>query len=80
MSKNEAEHHSEYSLNQPASSNRFAVLQEEESREGQQTASHSSTPKAPPIHVTTVQNISPLIQLLEEIASEQYEINVLADI
>jgi hypothetical protein len=34
--------------------------------EGQQITNHSSTPKPPPIYVTAVQNISPLIQLLEK--------------
>jgi hypothetical protein len=33
----------------------------------------------PPINVTGVQNISPLIQLLEQIAKDQYEIKAFAD-
>jgi hypothetical protein len=36
-------------------------------------------PKPSPIYVTGVQNISPMIQLLEQIAKEQYEIKALAD-
>jgi hypothetical protein len=31
-------------------------------------------PKPPPIYITDIQNISPLIQLLEQIAQQQYEI------
>jgi hypothetical protein len=55
------------------------TTQEEEGREGQQRTSHTSTPKPPPIYVTGVQNISPILQLLEQIAKEQYEITALAD-
>jgi flagellin-like hook-associated protein FlgL len=36
-------------------------------------------PKHPPIYITDITNISPLIQLLEQIAKQQYEIKVLAD-
>jgi hypothetical protein len=37
------------------------------------------TPKPPPIDMTHVKNISPLIQLLEQIAKQQHEIKALAD-
>jgi hypothetical protein len=60
---------------QLATSNCFAVLQEES--DGQQKTSHSGTPK-PPIYVG-VQNISPMIRLLEQIAKEQYQIKAFAD-
>jgi hypothetical protein len=33
----------------------------------------------PPIYITDVKNITPLIQLLEQIAKQQYEIKALAD-
>jgi hypothetical protein len=33
-----------------------------------------------PIYITDVENISPLIQLLEQIAKQQYEIKTLTDI
>jgi hypothetical protein len=59
-----------------ATSTCLAVLQEES--EGQQKTSHSSTPKLPPIYVTGIQNISPMIQLFEQTAKEQYEIKALA--
>jgi hypothetical protein len=36
-------------------------------------------PKPPPIYVTELQNISPLTQLLEQTAREQYEVTALAD-
>jgi hypothetical protein len=36
-------------------------------------------PKPPPIYITDVKNISPPIQLLEQIAKQQYEIKALAD-
>jgi hypothetical protein len=41
--------------------------------------SHSSTPEPPPVCVTGVRNISPMRQLLEQIAGEQYEIKFLAE-
>jgi hypothetical protein len=33
----------------------------------------------PPIHITDIKNISPLIQLLDKIAKQQYEIIALTD-
>jgi hypothetical protein len=33
----------------------------------------------PPIHITDVKNISPLIQLLEKIAKQQYEIKAVTN-
>jgi hypothetical protein len=35
-------------------------------------------PKPPPIYITNVTNISPFIQLLEQIAIQQYEVKALA--
>jgi hypothetical protein len=54
------------------------VLQEEESREDQQRTSHTSTSKPPPINAAGVQNISSIIQLLEQITNKQYELIKLA--
>jgi hypothetical protein len=62
---------SEYWLNQPTTYSRFAALQVEEN-EVQLKSGHSSMPKPPPIYVTGIQYISPMIQLLEQIANEQY--------
>jgi DNA-binding protein H-NS len=36
-------------------------------------------PKLPPIYITDIKIISPLIQLLEQIEKQQYEIKALAD-
>jgi hypothetical protein len=36
-------------------------------------------PKPPPTSITDVTNISPLLQLLEQIAKQQYKIKALAD-
>jgi hypothetical protein len=55
----------------------LAVLQEE-SKEQQKT-NHWGTPKSPPISVTGIQNISPMIQLFEQIAEKQYEIKAFED-
>jgi hypothetical protein len=49
---------------------RYAALQEEESEDQL---------KPPPIYITDVKNTSPLIQLLEQITKQQYEIKALAD-
>jgi hypothetical protein len=56
---------------------RYAALLEEES-EKQQKAGPENTPKPPPIYITDVKNIAPLIQLLEQIA-KQHEAKSLAD-
>jgi hypothetical protein len=70
---------SEHWLNQTSTSNRYTALLEEESEDQQQKAGLENTPKPPPIYITDVQNISPLIQLLEQIAKQQYKIKALAD-
>jgi hypothetical protein len=36
-------------------------------------------PNPPPIYVTGIQNISPMRELLEQLAKEQYEIKALID-
>jgi hypothetical protein len=59
---------SEHWLNQTPTSNRYTALLEEESEDQQQKAGHVNIPKPPPIYITYVKNISPLIQLLEQIA------------
>jgi hypothetical protein len=76
----EAEHtkESEHWLNQTSTSNRYIALLEEESEDYQQKASPENKPKPPPIYINDVTNISPLIQLLEQIALQQYEVTALA--
>jgi hypothetical protein len=54
-------------------------LQEEGSEERPHRTSHTSMPKPSPIHVSAVQNISPTLQLLEDIANVQYEFEALAE-
>jgi hypothetical protein len=51
----------------------------EESEDQQQKAGPEYTPKPPPIYITDIKNMSPLIQLLEQIAKQQYEIRALVD-
>jgi hypothetical protein len=70
---------SEHWLNQTSTSNRYTALLEKESEDQQQKAGPENTPKPPPIYITDFKNISPLIQLLEQIAKQQYEIKALAD-
>jgi hypothetical protein len=45
----------------------------------QQKAGPENMPKPPPIYITDVRNISPLIQLVEKTEKQQYEIKALAD-
>jgi hypothetical protein len=69
---------SEHYLNQTSTSNRYTALLEEVSEAQQQKAGLEITPKPPPIYTTEVKNISPFIQLLEQIAKQQYEIKALS--
>jgi hypothetical protein len=68
---------SEHWLNQTSTYNRYMALVEEDTEDQQQKAGPENTPKPPPIYITDVKNISPLIQLLEQIAKQQYEIKAL---
>jgi hypothetical protein len=43
------------------------------------SAGPENMPQHPPIYITDVKNISPLLQLLEQIAKQQYDIKALAD-
>jgi hypothetical protein len=64
--------------NQTFTSNHYTALSEEESVYQQLKVGPENMPKALPIFVTDVRNTSPLLQLLEHIAKEQYEIKALA--
>jgi hypothetical protein len=64
-------------LNPTSTSSRYTALLEEESEE-QQKAGNENTQKPPPVYITDVTNISPLMQLLEQIAIQQYEAIALA--
>jgi hypothetical protein len=63
---------SEHWLNQTFTSNRYTALLEEESENQPHKAGPENTPKPPPISTAGVKNISPLIQLLEQITKQQY--------
>jgi hypothetical protein len=69
---------SEHCLNQTSTANRYTDLLEEESGDQQQKSGPENTPKPPPICITDVTNISPLIQPQEQIAIWQYEVKALA--
>jgi hypothetical protein len=60
------------------STNRYTALREEKNEDQQQKAGPENIPKPPPIYIIDVTNISPLIQLLEQIAIQQYEAKALA--
>jgi hypothetical protein len=68
----------EHWLNQISTSNRYTAPLEERSEDQQQKDGPEDTPKPPLIHITDDANISPLIQLLEQIAIQQYEDKALA--
>jgi hypothetical protein len=70
---------SEHWLNQTSTYNRYTALLEEGSEDQQEKDGPENTPKPPPIYITDVKNISTLIQLLEQIATQQYEIKAPAD-
>jgi hypothetical protein len=57
-------------LTQPSTSNHYTALLEEENQDQQQTSSPENMPKPPPIYITGIKNISPLIQLIEQIAKQ----------
>jgi hypothetical protein len=71
----EAKHakESKHWLYPTSTSNCYTALLEEESEE-QQKADNENTPNPPPIYITDVTNISPLMQLLKQIAIQQYEV------
>jgi hypothetical protein len=68
----------DYWLNSPLpqNTNRFEALTEEMSEEGEVKTSRS-TPKAPPIFVSGVQNIQPLKDLLVAVTGDDFELKVL---
>jgi hypothetical protein len=76
----EAKHtkESEHWLNQNSTSNRYTALLQEGSEDQQQKAGPENTPKPPSVDITDVKYTSPLIQLLEQIAKQQYEVKALA--
>jgi hypothetical protein len=70
---------SDYILNQPSTSN-FYTAQLDEKREDQQHKTCPvNMPKPPPMYINGIKNISPLINLLQQIAKQQYEIKALAE-
>jgi hypothetical protein len=69
---------SDHWLNPTPTSNRFTALQDEELDNQLPTGKESIPNPPPPIYITNVTNISPLIQLLEQLASHQYELKALA--
>jgi hypothetical protein len=72
----EAKHakQSQHWLNQISTSLHYTALLGEKSEDQQQKAGPENTPKPPPKYITVTTNILPLIQLLEQIAKQRYEI------
>jgi hypothetical protein len=71
---------SKHWLNQTSTSNHYTALLEEKSEDQQHKASLETTPKPPPLYITGVKNISPLIQLLEQIAKSNMKLKLLQTI
>jgi hypothetical protein len=74
----EAKHtrESKHWLNQTSTSNRYTALQEEKSEAQQQKAGPENMTKPPPIYITDIKNISPLIELLEQIANSYMKLKL----
>jgi hypothetical protein len=70
----EAKHirESEYWHHPTTTTNHYTVLLEEDSGQQQQKGGPGKTPKPPPIYVSDMTTISPLIQLLGQIVEQQY--------
>jgi hypothetical protein len=67
-------------LDQPSpASNVFVSLSDEEDTDHLQEAVTDIRPKPPPIFVSDVSTILPLLQLLDQIVKQQYEIKALPD-
>jgi hypothetical protein len=79
--KGEAKHakESEHCLNQTSTSNSYTAHWKRNVKTSSKKAGPEITPKPSPIYITDDANISSLIQLLEQIAKQQYEIKALAD-
>jgi hypothetical protein len=69
----------EYWLNQHSASSRYTAVIKEESEDQEHKTGPENTPKPPPLYTNGVKYISSLIQPLEEIAKQQYEIKALSD-
>jgi hypothetical protein len=57
----------------------FSPLMETNNAECQHNPSPEHPPKPPPIYIQDVTSIPPLLQLLEQVASHQYETKALAN-
>jgi hypothetical protein len=66
-------------LNPTSSSSRYSALLDEENGLQQQQDGPENTPKPSPVYVSDVTTVSPLIQLLEQIAQQQYEFKALSN-
>jgi hypothetical protein len=65
-------------LNPIITSNRFTALQPEEIQDSNPPPGKEDTPKPPPIYITNVTIIPPLLQLLDQITPNLYEVKALA--
>jgi hypothetical protein len=70
---------SEYCLNQPSTSNRCTTVLKDESEYQRHNTSSENMREPPPIYLSGVQNMSLVIQLLEQRGKQEYEIKALAE-
>jgi hypothetical protein len=79
-STGEAKHSIEDShwLHPITTNNHFSALSTDESSDVPQSTAPGSNPKPPPIFMSDVTTIPPLLQLLDQITHQQYEIKALA--
>jgi hypothetical protein len=65
-------------LHPTATHNRYSALSDDENVDHLQKVASDSTPKRPPIFVSDVITIPPLLQLLDQTVKQSYEIKALA--
>ena len=70
----------DYWLSAPENrTNRFEILSEEDDENDEVSAAPKTAPKPPPIYIAMVENVQPLISLLNTVANNEFEIKILRD-
>jgi hypothetical protein len=69
---------SDHWFNPTPISNRFTTLQQDEDLNNHPPPGKEASLKHPPIYITSVTNIPPLLQLLDQIVPQFYEVKALA--
>lgn len=70
---------SDHWLNPTVTSNRFTPIQPDEDPEHSSLPGKNSQPKPPPIYITNVTTVPPLLKLLDQITPQLYDLKALAN-